>query len=139
MSDDPKPFLVVGELHGSHLEIIAGSAQAAAEAAQYWRTEYGVTARTARWGLGDHTTDRPVFMLACWLPGPGPGHADRTVHAFPLAPGQFVAAEPAAYCGLRMPQERMDFCEFRPGMPCSVCRVTVSQTYTRCPRWPRRS
>jgi len=136
MSDDAKPFVVVGELHGGHLEITAGSAQAAAETAQYWRTEYGAT---ATWGLRHHTPARPVFMLACWLPGPGPGHADRTVHAFPLAPGQLVATEPAAYCGLRIPQERMDLCELRHGMPCSVCRVIASQTYTWCPRCPRTS
>ncbi len=127
------PFVVVGDLHGTRLEIAAGSARAAAAAARYWHTEFGAI---VWWGVREHTPDPPMFMLGRWL-GLGPGHADGTSHAFPLTPGRFVLSEPAAYCGVRMPQEQMDLCGPWHGLPCGVCRTTVSQIYAARPGSPR--
>lgn len=130
MSEDTKPFVIVGDPHGTRLEIAAGSARAAAAAARYWHTEFGAV---VLWGVRKHTPDPPMFMLGRRRHGLGPGHADGTVHAFPLTPGQFVPSEPAAYCGVRMPQEQMDLCEPCYGLPCTPCRTTVSQIYAARP------
>lgn len=125
-----EPFVVVGKLYGGLLEITAGSACAAAAAAQYWRSEYGAT---ATWGLRPHLTDRPVFMLARWQHGLGPGHDKQTLHAFALTPGQLLPCEPVTYCGLRIPQHRMEVCEPWHGSPCPVCRAAVSRACVLCP------
>ncbi|MGH8571044.1 MAG: hypothetical protein ACREX8_00510 [Gammaproteobacteria bacterium] len=119
--DDTDPFAVVGRIDGHRLQITAATAQAAAAAAEYWRTDYPEA--TVDWFLRDDLAhDQPVLLLVRWRRGvPGIGETQRVVHAIPLVPGKAVDAHASAYCDTTLQLDLMEICNPGTGVPCEQC------------------
>jgi hypothetical protein len=110
-------FMVCGIVDGEYLCITAETAQAAVATAQAWR-QRGVN---AYWGLRpDLDIDGPVRIFGRYRQG-FVGETQRSVHIFPLWPGQPVQSGLSSYCKLFMPLPVMEFVDN--GMPCLLCLV----------------
>jgi hypothetical protein len=116
-TNDDHLFVVRDDRDGESRHITAATAKAAAEIAD-WLCQRG---STAYWGLRrDFGLDGPVQLLSRYRQGVV-GESKRSIHIFPLWPGQWVVDGLTAYCGTGM---RVDHMEFGPvGMPCVLCTV----------------
>lgn len=125
---DTDRFAVVGRLGSRRLQITAATPQAAAAAADFWRTRYsGVT---ATWFLRDDLPqDRLILLLVRWrlefL-----GNGERAVHAIPLVPGIPADAHPISYCHRTLPLTFMEICDFGRGTPCAECLRLAALAYS---------
>ncbi|MGH3931864.1 MAG: hypothetical protein ACRDTF_18035, partial [Pseudonocardiaceae bacterium] len=86
---DTDPFLVVASLHGTQMQITAGSVLAAATAVEYWR---GLGVAAVDWFLrADLVHPRPVLLFTR-------GTNDGVVHATELLPGRPVWSHTVTCC-----------------------------------------
>lgn len=109
--------MVVAVLHETLLQITAGSALAAAAAAQYWRDTEDVLA--VEWFLRDDLVhQRPVLLFT--------RDRDGVVHATVLVAGKPVSQHPATCCGTPLRWDVLQVCSADLAEPCPDCRTALS-------------
>ncbi|MGQ0774153.1 MAG: hypothetical protein ACT4NY_07015 [Pseudonocardiales bacterium] len=113
---DTDPFLVVASLHGTPMQITAGSVLAAATAVEYWRA-LGVA--EVDWFLrADLVHPSPVLLFTR-------RDSDGVVHATELVAGKSVSSHAVTCCKTPLREEVMRVCTPDMAKPCPACLDAV--------------
>lgn len=113
---DTDPFLVVASLHGSRMQITAGSVLAAATAVEYWR---GLGVAAVDWYLrADLVHASPVLLFTR-------RDSDGVVHATELVAGKPVSSHTVTCCNTPLREEAMRVCAPDMAKPCPACLAVV--------------